>query len=1369
MDINDNQQINTFVKGMNTDVSDSLMDSSQYRYAENVRIATNKDENSGELRLIEGTQFYDEIADTYGEIIAMTSVRSLLIVVTKKGNTNYILVRDTDNSKNVWKIVFKSKEGEELFGGHISLVTRWENKNAIKLYIADNTHGLSYINLATGDYAQADDGNEADDTIEGFENIEANANVSLYRIEAKISATGGTLPPVKLQYAYRLFKEGGASTSISPLSNMIVLYDGDKGFDTTTTSSGKAVDITISQKDSTDLDKMQVYRLAYKQVGQTPEVDLIYEGEFKTSITDTGTNVPSSMSFEEFESMLYYNATPTIIESKGDYMFAANVKYEKDETDIQLKGLDGNFRLYSSGDYDSNNNVLDYNKQFDDSTSYLNYDHNNWKTETPEHGIVIGGSGDYMWWELDIKPLYVTDKNEKYKSFVGGVLSDRTFDQSCSLRQGEVYRYGVIWYNDKGQKSSVYWLCDIMAPDLSGDGASDFRTFTDQNGKTVYRIPIIGVKFHVTGYPDGFSAAEIVRVTREQKDKINVLQGIMGFPYKLRKKEQESDSRNDVDYKDYNDICAPYFPSVNHFKFDPTTEANNHNAMSKAESDNQRLVFACPEYAYQPTDIKNLNLNQSPIQIKPVRTLVKNAHIDITGSSSLVRVSDQSNTWETSQENSEYVWNYNFNSAAPTLTGLSSGEMHNYSVLILGAHPNIIYTHNSPNVSLTVLDYQVALRSIDQENANGKKVNNVSFTEVPDYKDFLNDNGKVNYSSSRTPLGTKSYINWSVPLVYGISEDTISNVYKIPEDDDNAPFYLRVADIDNNWPSVTPTGSTGRYILMDLSNNESFNYISDNSAIYAYIANIQNQNPKPYGGASTIGYSSYMQHGNYIKGTGEIEVFDGDCYPGVFEFNACHAWYNSGAHNTHTTEKYINAIRQASVCYAPIESDIDLSATYGSLYSRMVSGGSQKAYYFQDIKSNFDGYAQDDVRNGDAYLYNTAYGMYYDILPDQAITYSSVSSNEFDCRIYHSEVKTNGELIDNWLIYRPVTTNYIDVDSRFGQITNLRLFKDKLLFWQEHAVGILSVNERTVLNDTNSNEILIGTGGVLSRYDYISTKYGMKSYQYEAEVQSNYVQYWWDGYNKEILAYSGGMELVPLTKVKGLTNYINERTESSHPMLAYDSRYDELLAQVVNKDNVGETLVYNEQIQGFQSVYTFNPLYRTNIGNQLFLSDNKKIYIQNKQDNENYSLLFGNPAFPKVRVVVNKNNTYNKTFDNVTFGGRMYKGSFIPQFQNWPMENSDGYYIKDKDHMNSPMHHLKLSFTTPLKQESSIRGDKAIGVNEYDFRLAIPRDGSTIGGKNVEYGNRMRGKTMQCEIASDYNSTDFSLQYITTKFRMSWS
>jgi hypothetical protein len=41
MDINNNQQVNSFLKGMNTDTSDSMIPAEQYRYAENLRIVTN--------------------------------------------------------------------------------------------------------------------------------------------------------------------------------------------------------------------------------------------------------------------------------------------------------------------------------------------------------------------------------------------------------------------------------------------------------------------------------------------------------------------------------------------------------------------------------------------------------------------------------------------------------------------------------------------------------------------------------------------------------------------------------------------------------------------------------------------------------------------------------------------------------------------------------------------------------------------------------------------------------------------------------------------------------------------------------------------------------------------------------------------------------------------------------------------------------------------------------------------------------------------------------------------------------------------------------------------------------------------------------
>jgi len=51
MDINQNlEQINTFEKGMNTDTSDALLPSNQYRYAKNLRFTSHDTNNSGELQ-----------------------------------------------------------------------------------------------------------------------------------------------------------------------------------------------------------------------------------------------------------------------------------------------------------------------------------------------------------------------------------------------------------------------------------------------------------------------------------------------------------------------------------------------------------------------------------------------------------------------------------------------------------------------------------------------------------------------------------------------------------------------------------------------------------------------------------------------------------------------------------------------------------------------------------------------------------------------------------------------------------------------------------------------------------------------------------------------------------------------------------------------------------------------------------------------------------------------------------------------------------------------------------------------------------------------------------------------------------------------
>jgi hypothetical protein len=157
MDINQNQQTNTFVKGMNTDTSDMYLSSDQYRYAENVRVVTNEDSNSGELHLIEGTTEYKEIEGQY--IIASDYIRDIAVFITVNDDVAptewgvYKIENDTTylmfgpSLEKIW--------GDDIttlndIRKSITTVMRYESPENIKLYIADSTgkHSIMCLNVS---------------------------------------------------------------------------------------------------------------------------------------------------------------------------------------------------------------------------------------------------------------------------------------------------------------------------------------------------------------------------------------------------------------------------------------------------------------------------------------------------------------------------------------------------------------------------------------------------------------------------------------------------------------------------------------------------------------------------------------------------------------------------------------------------------------------------------------------------------------------------------------------------------------------------------------------------------------------------------------------------------------------------------------------------------------------------------------------------------------------------------------------------------------------------------------------------------------------------------------------------------------------
>lgn len=182
--------INQFTKGMNTDVSHQMLSNDTYSYAENIRIFSVDDagvaNKYGEVRSIEGVKIvYDStLTDVYGNELKLGSIKAacsirdygILVIEEDVDNThpwhivvfkNKILdnenfISDTITAEDI-KTIYSSWDRSGTFddnkrlGGvngvdKVSVVTRFETDENIKLYIADGEHCIFVFNIVDDTY-----------------------------------------------------------------------------------------------------------------------------------------------------------------------------------------------------------------------------------------------------------------------------------------------------------------------------------------------------------------------------------------------------------------------------------------------------------------------------------------------------------------------------------------------------------------------------------------------------------------------------------------------------------------------------------------------------------------------------------------------------------------------------------------------------------------------------------------------------------------------------------------------------------------------------------------------------------------------------------------------------------------------------------------------------------------------------------------------------------------------------------------------------------------------------------------------------------------------------------------------------------------
>lgn len=504
-----------------------------------------------------------------------------------------------------------------------------------------------------------------------------------------------------------------------------------------------------------------------------------------------------------------------------------------------------------------------------------------------------------------------------------------------------------------------------------------------------------------------------------------------------------------------------------------------------------------------------------------------------------------------------------------------------------------------------------------------------------------------------------------------------------------------------------------------------------------YLTNLRQQTT-PYGGYSFTNRLTniYYGDGNYFESINKWNtVFDGDCHVETFEYTSMHKVYGTYTKDGSDNLQFPNT---HMITYSiPTESNIWCKFQHGWTFS-----SNARDNYASFIQAEPCEITEAYVQKDPEYVYNSVYSVYNTSMPLAA--YDDLNPQDYnktiDTRVYYSDLKQNDEIIDSWCKFR--SSNFIDVDQEYGPITDICTFKNVLTFFQEQSFGVLSVNDRSVATDNSGQNIVLGTGGVLDRYDYYSNTYGMHKQQF-CSVCTTGGLYWFDSHNNVICLFDG-QSVVQLSKQGKVQNILNKYKKNDNFKVFYNNRYNEVVFNILSDDM---QIVYNEMLGKFTSTLTipfdgaiqfFNGEYLVKKNDTVCVYQYD--YLDESPKSTNQQLLSS-----YVKYVVAQQPLVTKVFDNQE----------IVTYENLQLQD----VIRDHDDYFSKNHKYTWQ-TESQKIESSL--EEQITLRENNHRFVIPRaDGL--------FGNRARGKVMICSIEDIKPNPAMAIQYIITKYRQSWS
>ena len=1200
------QHINTY-GGLNQDTAFDSIQPNMYIDASDVRISTTDGESNGAITNIEGNSLSFTIDQTGAtgikEIIGHCVLRNYIILFcaddsNTKGWIYYISydekTRDITSTGGNPVLVYYNAALNFKKANPIEAIGRFENTNTQRIYFTDYFEPLRSMNIAS-----VLNGGGALTTDLGLLDIFPLVDYT-QPIITNIGG-GGNLLVGEYQFAYRLTTFDGKKTLISPPGVLThITSDDDNGSrtaeymgDPKDTLSAKSIEVTIDTTNyKTKYEKIELISLFYNTYGGTPEITSV-ESQIISSTANTiifvYTGLESTITTItsiEFAIKVYPFATCKTMVPKDNSLVVANIKetrFSIQELLVGAETFDANALRYlkssttlpAAGDARKFNTLYNSDAHWDDDwhletgAGAGQYKFQNNNTTLGGEAAASGGNPANIKYKFTVDPFLIdgnnvpgfanlantgpqantnladgySHPNKTFTSFASPYLSGLT----KGYKRGDTYRFGIVFYNLKGEASFVEYIGDIKFPDISEiDGATN-GTGTNYwpickevsaNTTTAYNLGIeITVDF--TSCPSlltKLSGYQIVRVDRQNKDKRRICSGLL---------------KNFVDFR--------MGPAGSNYNFEgPAGEVTVYHLGTEDQN---------PGGVTSENGTFNFLSNKRQVD--------------------LIATAAPLDTYHTIKEDSlafyspeiSYDFNGSFNSG---INGAASG------LLITGAYGDFVYsnTNNVPAAGSLgpsyfnggIIDSRLTIRnsqSINKTSALGAYTGANTLKRGIEYVKKFKDLTKAPYFiNSDDSLATYiidgvNYRNWISDFTPGGSGSNNRGLND-PNNPNNSISSVSQGTtclIGKIEKFVTdPITATAIPVLGQSSESGFANYTSTGGITpvgdeYAYVTPtsfLKNQSTpitdyivfrsEIYGGMNdgALETNAFVPCSPVVDivNNKTFKVFGGDMFISMWthQFGVVPLYDSVKYHPSTGNDRYFFSTTNTAIF--PVETTINIALAYGTTLKTGVQDfwgpapNTRTQFRQEEENLSASGGAATVAKVLNMYkgAYNTAYsinqtqsGLGFFVKPSTILA----SGLTNDIRGYLSDVKINGEATDSWTIFR--SNNYYDVESDHGPINKIVNWRDEVYFFQDTGVGAYSINPRAVTTTTDGQATELGSGQGFAHHQYITTENG-SIHQWGVKTTNTGI-YYYDATHSKIFRVGEGNS--PLSEIKGMHSFLS--------------------------------------------------------------------------------------------------------------------------------------------------------------------------------------------------------------------------------------